>query len=306
MIAGEIHLIIIAMSAEALHKNIRTLEREVARLRQRQAQRSAAYTQRGRQIKRLSRIAEEHARKLGIIEERLRDTAAELAAQKERMRATIHDMKVPVTISLLNLELAQMEDEADQAETYINGVRRELEFMLTSIGSMLELERAESGALTLKTDELDLCQLVDGVISRMAALIHDRPGLSLENLIPPDLPPCIGDRNQLTRVFDNLFSNAIKYTDTGYIRVHGQFDPKHCTLAIRLEDTGHGIESDRAATLFDFFQGDGARPDSSGVGLALVKKVIEAHNGKVWLRSEYGVGTTVYLEIPGVGGGGML
>ena len=222
----------------------------------------------------------------------------ELEEQKARARAVIHDMKVPLTISLLNLELAQMEDEAEESGNYLNGIRRELELLLTSIGSMLELEKAEAGALQLRPQEFDLRELADRVIARMSVLIADKPDLALENALPEGLPPVSADLNQFTRILDNLFSNAIKYTETGSIRITGEHQSATDRFRVSIADTGQGIEPERLARLFQYFDGDNGQYVSSGVGLALVKRLMEKHRGKVAIASEQGKGTVVTLEFP--------
>ncbi len=227
---------------------------------------------------------------------RVSKISAELKARRERTATTVHDLKVPITISLLNLELGEMESDAGEKQNYLTGVRRELEFLLDTIGNLLDIEHAEQQAMELKIEKLDLKNLVDGVIARMTVLTNDKPDLTIRNDLPKRLPPLSGDRNKLVRLFNNLISNSVKYTERGTIRVGSQRNRDKGRLTVFVKDSGTGIEADRLPQLFEFFSGDALRQDSSGVGLAFVKQVVAAHCGRVWLESKKEVGTTVFVE----------
>jgi signal transduction histidine kinase len=147
-------------------------------------------------------------------------------------------------------------------------------------------------------EPVHLGQLVDGVIGRMSVLIADKPGLRLENALPQGLPPLRAHPHRMTRVFNNLFSNAIKYTDSGHVRVSAERAGDASLLRITVDDTGSGIEPDRLAKLFNYYEGDTGRAESTGIGLAFVKQVVNAHHGHVWLESERGKGTRVLVELP--------
>jgi two-component system phosphate regulon sensor histidine kinase PhoR len=214
------------------------------------------------------------------------------------MAVTVHDLKAPITISLLNLELLQMEEDPGQTGYFLTGVRRELEFMLDTIANLLELERAPEERAEPQIERVMLRPLVAAVVERISVLIQDKPALRLENALPDGLPPLRAHAHRLTRVFNNLFSNAIKYTDRGYVRVSVAPAQVPSMLRVLVEDTGQGIESDRLPKLFAYYQGDADHPDSTGIGLAFVKHVIDAYNGRVWIESERGVGTRVFLELP--------
>ncbi len=248
--------------------------------------------------RRLEQLAETQQKELSRVSRALKKADRELNAVKERASVTVHDLKVPVTICLLNLELAEMEGEEAERENYLVAVRRELEFLLDTIGNLLELHRSETGTAGFKFQAITLGPLVDGVIGRMQVIIRDKPALDLRNELPHDLPAIRADRHKLTRVYNNLFSNAIKYTESGTITAGGEIAPGAGFVTLFLRDTGQGIEADRLPRLFEFFQGDDTKLESSGVGLALVRQVIQAHGGRVWIESEKGVGTTIFMEIP--------
>jgi signal transduction histidine kinase len=267
----------------------------------------------------------------------LRENLAEIKRHKERLVTTVHDLKTPLTLCLLNLELARQETVPGERDAYLHGLRRELEFMVDTVATMLDLERDPAAPAAAAPPPIPLRALVDGVLARMAVLIQDRPGLALRNEIPADLPPVPCDALALSRVFTNLFSNAIKYTQRGTITAGGgigtpgggpapggpppaeppgqapapggpppaeppgqapalPMPPPALRLFVR--DTGAGMDPAHAAGLFRMFQGDAARADSSGVGLLYVRQALARHGGRVWLESERGVGTCVFVELP--------
>ena len=110
----------------------------------------------------------------------------------------------------------------------------------------------------------------------------------------------VADRNKLKRVLDNLIGNAIKYNrENGSILLSQQEDGRGVLIAIR--DTGNGIQKEDLSRVFDgFYRGDSARSNikGNGLGLAIAKQIIESHRGKIWIKSEKGEGTEVFLYLP--------
>jgi signal transduction histidine kinase len=243
-------------------------------------------------------LVEHRAREAEVLNQTLQANLAELKRRKERMVTTVHDLKVPLTVSLLNLELAEMEEEPAVKAIYLNGIKRELEFLLETIANMIDLERPADAPRTLQWELVALRDLVADVEARMLVLIKDKPELVLRNEVPAELPPLRCDRHLFTRVLTNLFSNAIKYTDRGSITVGANVETPAHTLRVFVRDTGSGIDDARKAGLFQLFQGDVSRYDSSGVGLVFVNTAVAAHGGRVWLTSEPAHGTCVYVELP--------
>ncbi len=279
-------------------RKIKALEAKLAKLGGQGARRKDGLSLQHQLNKNLILLAQERALEVERVNQLLKEKVDEVRSSKERMAVTIHDLKVPVTISLLNLELAGLESDPKEQEDYLTAVRRELEFLLDTIANMLDLEQQEAGDVHLTFQKLDLHEIVNSVLGRMQVIIKDKPRLTIANKLPARLPKIEGNRHKLIRVFSNLISNSIKYTESGSITVGRKPDRKGNTLTVFVKDTGQGIEPDRLSTLFDFFQGDSYRQDSSGVGLALVKQVLAAHHGNVWIESKRGKGTSVFLRLP--------
>ena len=228
----------------------------------------------------------------------LENSRQELQQNRERMASTVHDLKIPVTIALLNLELAEYEEEGEEKANFLVAVRRELEFLVDTIGNTLDLAKAETGQLKYQKQVVDFNELGTNLVNRLQVLVKDRVDLSLVNELPKGLPNITGDKNKLTRVFNNLISNSVKYTDAGYIAVGGKHDKENGMLSLFVRDTGEGIEEDVLPRIFDFFEGGETKPDSFGVGLAFVKNAVQAHGGNIIIESRRRVGTTVTINLP--------
>jgi signal transduction histidine kinase len=151
-----------------------------------------------------------------------------------------------------------------------------------------------------KRHRVDLADLTQKLLVdfRVAA---EQAGLTLVAEVAVGLPPVSGDPEHLTRVLDNLLGNALKFTPTG-----GQIGVRlwrtGANLVLTVSDTGIGIPHDQLDRIFErFYQVDGSvtrRYGGTGLGLALVKEIVEAHGGKVGVKSEEGGGATFAVTLP--------
>ena len=195
-------------------------------------------------------------------------------------------------------ELMQLEEDPDELFYYTVGLRRELEFMLETIGNLLDMERMAEFKMKLIRDIVSMHDIATEAVSRMSVLIRDKIDLEIVNGISDTLPSISGDHHKLVRVFNNLLSNAIKYTDEGTIRISGDINEQAGTVRISVADTGAGIDPNRMDTLFRYYHADETVSESTGIGLAFVKQIVDAHRGKIWVESTRGEGTTVLFDLP--------
>jgi signal transduction histidine kinase len=278
-----------------LHQ-IKDLEEKIRRLSQEQARTTSDPEFQHRLNAHLLALVEQRAQEAERYNRLLQENLHELQMRKERIATTVHDLKVPVTVSLLNMELAESEEDPRVRALHLTSVRRELEFLLDTIGNLLDLERGNIVELG-HVEPVSLHHLTSQVLERIRILTRDKPGLILTNALPADLPLVRCDAHRMTRVITNLLSNSIKYTETGSITI-GSSDAPEGYLRVFVRDTGSGIDPSRASKLFQLFSGDENRYDSTGVGLVFVKKTVEAYGGRVMLDSQKGEGTCVTLELP--------
>ncbi len=166
------------------------------------------------------------------------------------------------------------------------------------INDFLDLERSASGQQVYHFDQVALEPLLQETLGVVGAQSTRHP-CHLE--LPATLPPVQGDAARLRQVVLNLLTNAIKYSPSGgAIRVGARLDEHQVVLWVA--DQGMGIPSDARANLFQkFYRVDNAetrRIGGTGLGLALVKEIVQAHGGEVWVESEVGLGSTFFFSLP--------
>jgi signal transduction histidine kinase len=164
------------------------------------------------------------------------------------------------------------------------------------VAKILEIKVLESSSLKTNYTNVDLKQITEQVI---AALKIQSDNKNIK--ITTDLDEVVAslDRSLMIQIIDNLLSNAIKFSDHNTI-VHLTLKEENQTLRLVIDDEGPGIKEEDKAQLFKKFRKLSARPtygeSSTGLGLSIVKKYVEAMNGKVWCESEYGQGAKFIVE----------
>jgi signal transduction histidine kinase len=163
---------------------------------------------------------------------------------------------------------------------------------------MLTLQRLEAEGFELA--QVNLAEITNAAIEDARAAAH-HVGLVIKTDIPKKLPTILGGPNQLSRVFDNLLSNAIKFSPYGgIVTVHIREESDHVNVYI--SDPGIGIPPDKLERLFDrFYRADvseGKRIPGSGLGLSIVKAIVEGHGGQVSVKSQEDQGTTFSFSVP--------
>jgi signal transduction histidine kinase len=168
--------------------------------------------------------------------------------------------------------------------------------MAQLLEELLELSRI--GRQMNAPENLDLNQLVQESLARVAIQIENQ---KVEVRIAPDMPTVFGDPGRLLEVFQNLIDNSIKFMGSQQapsieIGAHRKDGEVHCFV----RDNGIGIVSEYQGRVFDLFERLDARVEGTGVGLALTKRIVEVHGGRIWIESEgEGRGTTFWFTLPG-------
>ncbi|WP_017297962.1 PAS domain S-box protein [Nodosilinea nodulosa] len=208
---------------------------------------------------------------------------------------TSHDLKAPLR-AISNLADWIGEDLGNQLppenQHQLDLLRSRVQRMEALINGLLEYSRVGRRQRTIEA--VDLSELLTNVVDSLA------PPKSFGLDIAPDLPTLYSHKTALGQVFANLINNAIKHhhRDQGTVRVTWRDQGKRIEFAVA--DDGPGIAPQYHDKIFTIFQTLKARDDfeSTGVGLAVVKKIVEAENGRVWLTSTVGEGTTFYFTWP--------
>jgi signal transduction histidine kinase len=231
-----------------------------------------------------------------------------LDAAKSRFTANVHhELRTPLTLILAPLEgilsgsLGKAGTDAPQLREHLevmhaNGMR-----LLRLINNLLDVAKLESHQFTLRRTPTDVRKLVEGVL-RGARGLAERKRVELIGELPTDLPMVNLDREALEKVLVNLTGNALKFTDAGG-RITVSVTCAEDALRLEVADTGLGIPQDQLSRIFDrFAQVDMSatrRHEGTGIGLSLVRELVELHHGTVWATSDgIGQGTQFHLALP--------
>ncbi len=254
---------------------------------------------------------------LAELDERVRDRTAALASATARSEAASrtksqflanmsHEIRTPMNgvIGMTEL-LAATPLDAGQREI-TETIRSSGQILLAIINDVLDLSTIESGQLALDKSPFALGSVLSQAVKVVSPAAAAK-GLAIEVDADAAIPAhLVGDPLRLGQVLVNLLSNAVKFTDVGRVTVSTRLVPAAgtATAAIRIEvrDSGIGIEPERLSRLFQpFEQGDASmsrRFGGTGLGLAISKRLIELMDGRLWGRSQPGVGSTFSLELP--------
>ena len=188
----------------------------------------------------------------------------------------------------------------EQYRTYLGDIHASGRHLLDIINDILDFAKAEAGQLLLFESDVDVRQVAVGIERLLGPRARDA-GIELNIRLPADLPLLWCDERKLKQMLLNLVTNAVKFTPTGgTIDIEGGVVTEGFVVAVR--DTGVGIaEADLARVLQPFVQADttlSRRQEGTGLGLALVKAMVEIHGGDLKLESELGKGTLVRLLFP--------
>src|ERR1039458_3354586 len=226
----------------------------------------------------------------------------ELDLVKSRFFANIsHELRTPLTLLLAPLEslLRRFNLEPDTKDLLVtmhsNGMR-----LLKLINDLLDLVRLESGRMEVKREPLEVAEFVKGLASAGRQVAEDKR-LRLETVVDPALGTVLGDRDKLEKIVLNLVFNALKFTPAGG-RVELRAEKRDEDFVLTVADTGMGISEKNLPHVFDrFWQADGSskrKYQGVGIGLALVKELVEIQGGKVTVQSQEGKGTTFTVTLP--------
>ncbi len=251
------------------------------------------------QIRAVTRRGLEH-RSLKIEAERLRE-------EKERMERSFitfvsHEMRSPLVTIMQYFETLKAVaggELSDAAGEIIERCEKRLQALHELIEHWLDLSRIQDGSIIKAQVPLDLDAVVEKSVEELAPLCQRR-GLNPRIQAHGGISQDNGDQESLTRVFTNIIGNATKYTRPGgAIKVSTRHDEYYVYVVV--SDTGEGIPEDKLPFIFEPFyriKGDGERQKGSGLGLTFVKKIMDAHTGKIDVTSRVGEGTSFVLTFP--------
>lgn len=214
-----------------------------------------------------------------------------------------HELRTPLTSIRAFSEI--MHDhpdiEPEKRQEFLHTMIKEIERLSRLISQVLDLEKLESGNYPLHWQVLQPADLLESAIAPFRQVLADKK-IKLQLEVADNLPEIRADEDLLIQVFTNLLSNAVKFSDSKNPVIRLALFEENDALIWKVGDNGAGIDTEEQKLIFDKFyqvaQAKAKAQAGSGLGLAICKKIIDIHNGRIFVESEPGSGTTFTLNIP--------
>ncbi len=209
-----------------------------------------------------------------------------------------HELRTPLTAIKGYVET--LEEEIDEKKKgYLNIIKRNTDRLINIVQDLLIISELENREIKPEMKVVNLKEIIENTLSIFGQKI-EKKGLMIEKHIQEKLPSIKGDSFMLEQVFINLIDNAIKYTESGKIKISAKKEDNY--IKIEVEDTGIGIPEKNLPRIFErFYVVDKSRSrkmGGTGLGLSIVKHVILLHNGRIDVESKVGKGTKFIIHLP--------
>ncbi len=219
-----------------------------------------------------------------------------------------HEIRTPINIILCVIQLMETKlkenknilDDKDKTKKYVSTLKQNSMKLLRIVNNLLDISKIDSGSFELRLKNCDIVKAVEEVILSVYEYIKNRDlCLMFDSEVDKKIIAC--DVEKIERIVLNLLSNAIKYTRKGG-RIEVCICEKKEKIVILVKDTGVGIPEDKTDMIFERFKrvnnSSVSDCESTGIGLSLVKSLVQMHGGSVWVESKVGVGSSFYVELP--------
>jgi signal transduction histidine kinase len=239
------------------------------------------------------------------------DVSAQRRAEQAKSDFTsmiVHDLRGPLSGIQGTLDFILSDPSTRMEPTHqelMVEATRESERLMNLINELLDFSKIESGNFTFEPEPVRLTGVLRTSLRSLQS-VAVRDGIYLLPAHPPDLPPLLGSAEKLTQAVINLISNAVKFTPKGGLIsvgaqvVRGDSGPE--AVLVTVTDTGVGIKLDQQANLFQKYKQTSSKSfrggGGTGLGLFIVKQIVEAHGGSVDIASLEGIGTSMVMRFP--------
>jgi signal transduction histidine kinase len=247
-------------------------------------------------------IAIENARLLSELQRRTQELEVASQHKSEFLANMSHELRTPLNaiIGFSEVLSERMFGElTEKQDEYLEDIHASGQHLLSLINDILDLSKIEAGKMELELSDFDLPMTIDNALM----LVRERAarrGIELHQTVDERLGQIQGDERKIRQVVLNLLSNAIKFTpEGGHIAVGAR--PVNGSIEVSVSDTGVGIAPEDQNAVFEEFRQVGTadkKVEGTGLGLALSRKFIELHGGKIWVKSQVGQGSTFTFTVP--------
>lgn len=219
-------------------------------------------------------------------------------AKSDFLSSMSHEIRTPLNAIVGFSECIKNADDLEEAKENASDIVTASESLLEIVNGILDISKIESGKLELVQTDYDIYKILDEVVKLIKARLGDKP-LNFEVNIAPDIPHVLyGDHFNIKKILINFLTNAVKYTDEGYIKFDVRcvkVNDEVCRLIMSVKDSGRGIKKENIDKLFTKFQrldeDKNTTIEGTGLGLAITKQLVEMMHGKIVVNSTYGEGS---------------
>ena len=231
--------------------------------------------------------------------------AERLAVAKQDFLATMsHEIRTPLNVIIGMARLLSDSQPRNDQQEHLRSLMFSANHLLTIINDILDMAKIEAGKIQLEKVDFNITEVLEGLEKSFALKITEK-GLDFSIDRDESVPEwLVGDQVRLTQILNNLVSNAVKFTDEGFIRIKVRAYPRgnqQQRLSFNIIDSGIGISKDKLEHIFDNYTQAKAdttrRYGGTGLGLSICKRLVEVQGGEISVSSEEGLGTTFSFNL---------
>jgi two-component system, NtrC family, sensor histidine kinase KinB len=220
-------------------------------------------------------------------------------ARREQLMATLsHELRTPLTSLRMATDLLARTElpTHSEARSLIDAAREDVNRLEDVAHRLLDLSRSRAMSIGLEREKISLRELVARG-ARIFEIQMREAGVALETDLAADVPEITGDRTKLGWALSNLIGNALRYTPRGGV-IRIALAAGDDAVRLSVSDSGPGIPASQRERIFERFAQEGEEPGAAGLGLAIVRDVVQAHGGRIFLESELGRGSRFTIQLP--------